>query len=141
MPAPPPPGLHLWYPSPCLQSPHCRSPPSSPLQPYTCGIFLQSHVEGQLVSHGAGGGKAAQVLGLYRGVSLLGQARRPLPLPTPPHSGTHHAAVCVPQQDGMAVQECPVAPALGRLWGGGGHRVSTESPKASGRFQVAICSP
>lgn len=51
-------------------------------------------------------------------VSLL-LADTALPAPAPPRRCTHHAAVCVPEQDGMAVQECPVSPTLGRLWGAG----------------------
>ena len=105
------------------------TPPAS--SPCTYCILLKSYVEGQLVSHGAGGGEAAQVLGLEQGVSLLAGIAPSPPAPPPPGC-THHAAVRVPEQDGMAIQECPVSPTLGRLWGHRGHRVRTGPPETSG---------
>jgi len=68
---------------------------------------------------------------LEQGVSLLAGIAPSPPAPPPPGC-THHAAVRVPEQDGMAIQECPVSPTLGRLWGHRGHRVRTGPPETSG---------
>lgn len=56
----------------------------APSSSSTCCILLQSHVEGQLVGHGAGSSEAAQILGSYRGVSLLLEGTAlPAPCPCP----------------------------------------------------------
>lgn len=66
----------------------------------------------------------------------------PRPHPAPPHPGcTHHAAVRVPEQDSMAIQECPVSPTLGRLWEHGGHRVRIGAPLKHLAYQEGLCSP
>lgn len=65
---------------PVLSLPHPAPSGSS-----TCRILLQSHVEGQLVGHGAGSSEAAQVLGSQSGVSLLLEGTAlPAPCPCPP---------------------------------------------------------
>lgn len=72
-------------------------PPTS----LSLAVLLQAHVEGQLVVR-RGGGQTCQVLQSVRllDLFLLAKWKR---------SSTHHITVVVTQQNGIAIEQCPVS--------------------------------